>query len=78
MKEIGLQAGNVSYSTDSVADYTAIFNMSGGKLSISGSQVQMKDVNISGGEVSGHDREVIERMHAAREHKRAPIASYKG
>lgn len=39
-------------AADSVADYTAIFNMSGGKLSISGSQVQMKDVNISGGEVS--------------------------
>lgn len=36
------------------------------------------DAYLSGGEVSGHDREVIERMHARSEHKRAPIASYKG
>lgn len=36
------------------------------------------DAYLSGGEVSGHDRAVIERMHAASGHKREPIASYKG
>ena len=36
------------------------------------------DAYISGRPVSDHDRAVIERMHAASEHKRAPIASYKG
>ncbi len=47
-------------AADNVADYTAIFNMSGGKLSISGSQVQMKDVNISGGNLGvGEDGNLI-------------------
>lgn len=36
------------------------------------------DAYLSGKPVSDHDREVIERMHARSEHKRAPIASYKG
>ena len=36
------------------------------------------DAYLSGKPVSDHDREVIERMHAASEHKRAPIVSYKG
>ncbi len=36
------------------------------------------DAYLSGGSVSDHDREVIERMHAKSEHKRAPIATYKG
>ena len=36
------------------------------------------DAYISGRPVSDHDRAVIERMHANSEHKRTPIASYKG
>ena len=36
------------------------------------------DAYLNGGEVSSHDREIIERMHANSEHKRTPIASYKG
>ncbi len=36
------------------------------------------DAYLSGGEVSGHDREIIERMHAAQRAQARPIASYKG
>lgn len=36
------------------------------------------DAYLSGKPVSDHEREVIERMHARSEHKRAPIVSYKG
>ena len=36
------------------------------------------DAYLNSGEVSSHDREIIERMHANSEHKRTPIASYKG
>ena len=36
------------------------------------------DAYLSGQPVSDHDKAIIERMHANSEHKRAPIASYKG
>lgn len=36
------------------------------------------DAYLAGKPVSDHDKAVIERMHARSEHKRAPIASYKG